>query len=65
MKTVKQTAANNRFLANVKERMNVPIYKSVSRILNAEGEAAAATYLKQFFRADVADVSVASFRIDR
>ena len=51
----KQTARNNTFLANAKRTWNVPIFKRVSAIMNAEGKQAAIAYLQQFTRTKLGD----------
>ena len=49
-RTPKQTAGNNAFLADVRYWFNDPIFREASAILNADGEAAARTYLLRFVR---------------
>jgi hypothetical protein len=43
----KQTAANNAFLAAVKEAFAPGIYRRVAEILNGQGEAAAREYIRR------------------
>jgi hypothetical protein len=45
--TRKQTAANNAFLAAVKEAFAPGIYRRVAAILNGQGEAAAREYIRR------------------
>ena len=44
----KQTAANNKFLANVKKDWNDKIFKKASLLVNTEGEEAARKFVQQF-----------------
>ena len=46
---MKQTAANNPFLAGVKKHMNSKIYAHALRIFQADGQPATLQYLQQFF----------------
>jgi len=46
---IKQTAANNTFLANVKRAMNAAIYQSVLQALNESGQAVAEKDLGVYF----------------
>jgi ferritin len=48
--TKKQTAGNNVILKLARRVWNKPIFKKVSEVMNAEGEAAAVAYLQQFVR---------------
>jgi hypothetical protein len=48
MKTTKQTAANNKFLAAVKKLMNHKIYAETARLMNVDGQDTAVVYLQQF-----------------
>jgi hypothetical protein len=49
---MKQTARNNAFLAQVKKTMNRKIFKTVSEIVNAQGQEEAQKYIAQFFGAE-------------
>lgn len=45
-KTPKQTAKNNKFLAQVKQKLNEKFFRSVSQIVNRDGEEMAQKYLE-------------------
>jgi hypothetical protein len=46
----KQTAGNNKLLAEVKKTFNEKIYKHFSKIVNEEGSDKALDYLMNFFK---------------
>lgn len=58
----KQTAANNKFLANVKKAMNGKIYSAVLFRLNTYGQAAAEEYLGGYYREEVREKRIAELR---
>jgi ABC-type enterochelin transport system substrate-binding protein len=55
MKQKKQTAGNNKLLAGVKAVMNKQVFAHAAQLVNAGGEAAALSYLQQFFTAPVSE----------
>lgn len=58
-KTVKQTAANNKFLANVKRCMNCLVYAKCLSLVNTEGMDVAAAYVGKHFRESTREAIVA------
>lgn len=61
MKTVKQTAANNKVLAAIKREMNHLVYAHCLGIMNSEGEQAVRAYVGQFFNDEYRAAAMTKF----